>query len=105
MDAVTAERLIRLRVLLSAALAAATDQTASGRHVSVIFLDGVSEMALHLAADELGINVGPRHGLEDVYANVARQLGGSFNGKGWKGVRELHRARNQLQHHAELPDS
>jgi hypothetical protein len=52
-DAVVAERLVRLRVLLSAALAAATYQTATGRHVSVVFLDGVGELALHLAADEL----------------------------------------------------
>jgi hypothetical protein len=104
-DAVAAERLVRLRVLLAGALAAATDQTATGRHVSVIFLDGVAELSLHLAADELGVNVLPRHGLEDVYANVAGALGSAWDRKAWKGVRELHRARNNLQHHGVLPDA
>src|SRR3954469_18695311 len=94
LDAVVAERLMRLRLLLSGALAAATDQTPAGRHVSVIFLDGVTELALHLAADEVGINVTPRQGLEDVYALVAAELGSAWDRKSWKGVREMHRARN-----------
>src|SRR5687767_6396209 len=98
-DAVVAERLVRLRFLLAGALAAATDQTPTGRHVSVVFLDGVTELALHLAADELGIDVRPRHGLEDIYASVAGELASAWDRKSWKGVRELHRARNNLQHH------
>jgi hypothetical protein len=105
LDAVVAERLVRLRFLLAAALAAANDQTPTGRHVSVVFLDGVTELALHLAADELGINVTSRQGLEDVYGLVAGELGSGWDRKSWKGVRELHRARNNLQHHGVLPDA
>jgi hypothetical protein len=105
LDAVVAERLVRLRLLLAGALAAATDQTPTGRHVSVVFLDGVTELALHLAADEVGINVTPRQGLEDIYAALANELGSAWDGKSWKGVRELHRARNNLQHHGILPDA
>jgi hypothetical protein len=40
-----------------------------------------------------------------VYANVAAELGASWDRKSWKGVRELHRARNNLQHHGVLPDA
>lgn len=105
LDAVVAERLVRLRLLLAGALAAATDQTPTGRHVSVVFLDGVTELALHLAADEVGINVTPRQGLEDIYALLAGELGSAWDRKSWKGVREMHRARNNLQHHGVLPDA
>jgi hypothetical protein len=104
-DAVTSERLVRLRVLLAGALAAATDLTATGRHVSVVFLDGVCELALHLAADEHDIEVLAKHGYDDVYGMVAGTLGGAWNRRSAKGVRELHRARNNLQHHGVLPDA
>src|SRR4051794_20297248 len=105
LDPVVAERLVRLRLLLAGALAAATDQTPIGRHVSVVFLDGVTELALHLAADEVGIDVTPRQGLEDVYALLAAELGSAWDRKWWRGVREMHRARNNLQHHGVLPDA
>jgi hypothetical protein len=104
-DAVTAARLVRLRVLLGGALAAATDQTATGRHVSVIFLDGVCELALHLAADQHDVDISPKHGFDDVYGMVAGELGSAWNRRSAKGVRELHRARNNLQHHGILPDA
>ena len=104
-EGVTAERLVRLRVLLAGALAAATDQSVTGRHISVIFLDGVSELALHLASDQLDLDVTAKHGFDDVYAMVAGELGVSWNRRSAKGVRELHRARNNLQHHGVLPDA
>jgi len=104
-DAVTAERLVRLRVLLAGALAAATDHTATGRHISVIFLDGVCELALRLASDQHDIDVSARQGFDDVYGMVAGELGSAWNRRSAKGVRELHRARNNLQHHGILPDA
>lgn len=104
-EASTVERLTRLRALLASALAAATDQTAAGRHVAVISLDGVCEMALHLAADALDIDIQLKHGFEDVHGMVAGKLGTRWNRRSSKGVRELHRARNNVQHHGILPDA
>ncbi len=104
LDAATRQRLIRLRALLAAAVASAGDGTAAGRHVAVIFMDGVCELALGLAAQQVGVEVGTKDGLLDVYSKVAGALGERWNRNGAKAVRELHLQRNTLQHHGVLPD-
>jgi hypothetical protein len=104
LDVTTRQRLIRLRMLLAAAVASTADTTGPGRHVAVIFMDGVCELALSLAAQEVGVEVSPKQGMLDIYAKVAEQLGTRWRRQGAKAVRELHLQRNTLQHHGVLPD-
>jgi hypothetical protein len=102
LEATTAERLVRLRHLLHAALSAGSDETAPGRHQAVIALDGVCELAMGLAASELDLD--PRRDFFALLQSVTTRLGTRWRQDGAKGVRELHRARNNLQHHGVLPD-
>jgi hypothetical protein len=104
LDVTTRQRLIRLRILLAAAVASTADTTGPGRHVAVIFMDGVCELALSLAAQEVGVEVSPKQGMLDIYAKVAEHLGKEWRRQGAKAVRELHLQRNTLQHHGVLPD-
>jgi hypothetical protein len=101
----TAERLVRVRVLLVAAQAAATDGTPVGRHAAVVALDGVAELAMGLAAHELGVPVAGKGGVPGLLDRLRDALGEAWAQEGVQGVAELHRARNAVQHAGVLPDA
>ena len=105
MEPTTAERLVRLRSLLIAAQASASDETAVGRHSAVIALDGVCELALGLAAHHLGVPVASKGGLPALLERVRSHLGKRWVQDGVQGFVELHRARNDAQHYGLLPDA
>lgn len=104
LDPTTAERLVRLRTLLTYAVARASDTTAPGQHTAVIALDGVCEQALLLAASERGLSVREKDSLLDVHNKLSQELP-SWGRPGSKAVVELHRSRNNVQHHGVLPAS
>jgi hypothetical protein len=102
LDSTTASRLVRLRALLLDAQAQAADRTEIGRHRAVVALDGVVELAVSLALHERGVD--PPRTFPDALEGVLRDLGDE-RPDGWKGMRELHRTRNLVQHDGVLPDA
>ena len=102
-DPTVADRLIRLRTLHQRAMAAAADTTPAGQHEAIVALDGVVEQALLLAATELGITPREKDSLVDVHGKVCGELGARWLRPGNKAIIELHRSRNNVQHHGVLP--
>jgi len=96
MDASTRARLIRLRLLLEEAQQRARE-SAIGRHVAVLLLDGACEYAMGLCLGRLGL--APRGDqFHDRYRALSNKLGSRWDSAGWAGVQELHDERNQAQH-------
>jgi len=101
LEATTAERLVRLRLMLASAVSAASDTTQGGRHAAVIALDGVVELALGLAFHHRNLSV-KRDGFHEHKTALREDLAGTWTPRGEQGVNELHRARNSA-HHGLLP--
>ncbi len=75
--------------------------------MALIALDGACEYALWLAAGVYGIALqGDRASLFDLYNKLEPRLRESdgWQPRGWSAVKQLHRARNQAQHAAVVPD-
>lgn len=96
------ERLVDLRFLLEIALQQARDATAVGRHAATILLDGVNELALALAVSNKVDRVPP--GFWELMKKAHSAYQTSWDAPGRKGVEELHRARNLVQHHGVSSD-
>lgn len=102
LDVAEYERLVRLRELLDEAEKHADQWTQAGRHTTLVLLDGACEYALGIAARACGdARATPK--FEQL---VERPLATSGRDTflGWKGVLELHRQRNTVQHEGVLPD-
>lgn len=104
LEPTTAERLMRLRALLMAAIASASDTTATGRHAAVTALDGVCELAMGLAAHELNVSLKDKEPFPAQLGKLRSNLGAKWEPAGVQAVTELHRARNDVQHFGLLPD-
>lgn len=78
-----AQRLSRLRILLSTAATRLGDNSDAGLHVSTVAIDGAGELAVGLCVHKLGLSTKPITGAQ--------------------GYRELHRMRNLVQHEGVLP--
>jgi hypothetical protein len=102
-EASAAERLVRLRLLLLAALASISDTTAYGRHIAVIALDGACELAMGLAAHQRGMDVGNKP-FPQLLRELRQELT-EWDAVGAQGVSELRRTRNAVQHEGVLPDA
>jgi hypothetical protein len=97
----TLERLVRLKMLLARAVASTSDLSATGRHNSLIELDGSCEYAMGLTSAELGL-ARPRE-FHKTFQAIREAMPG-WRAEGWKGVEELHTQRNSAQHQGLLPD-
>lgn len=103
LDATTLDRLVRLRALHERAVVATSDPTRAGQHEAIILLDGAVEQALLVAAAELGITLSERDSLVAIHGKVCSELGTRWTRPGSKTIVELHRSRNNVQHHGVLP--
>lgn len=104
-DWATGERLIALRLLLEEAQTRSTLAAPTDRHTSLVLLDGACELAMGLGLDQLGAARPKRDRFEDLFAVLAEKLGSGWAKDGWAGVRLLHRARNEAQHHGLRSDA
>jgi hypothetical protein len=98
------ELVVSLRLLLDDALRRAADTTTLGLHVSVLLLDGACERALAVACDRCRITIKKTDGLADLHSKLVPQLSG-WKQDCWTAVRQLHEARNLVQHHGVRPDA
>jgi hypothetical protein len=97
----TAERLSRLRLLLTEAQIRASDTSAMGEHLAVIALDGVGELAVGLCVHERTLQR-PRE-LPKAIKSLVDDLGDAWKQDGLQGFIEVHDARNLAQHQGTLP--
>jgi hypothetical protein len=97
LDLPTASALVRLRLLAEDARRRADDTSAAGGHLALVALDGACEYALWLASRERGVPVKERAGVPELYSAVKRALE-DWQVRGWRGVSQMHQARNVAQH-------
>jgi hypothetical protein len=97
MDLPTASALVRLRLLIEDAQRRADDISEAGRHLALVALDGACEYALWLASREHTLPVKERAGVPELYSAVKAALAG-WQVRGWRGVSQMHQARNVAQH-------
>jgi hypothetical protein len=103
-DLPTATALVRLRLLAEDAQRRIEDVSPVGRHVALVALDGACEYALWLASRMHGVPVkSDRASVPDLYNAVRHALGERWQVRGWAGVNQLHRARNDAQHAGVVP--
>src|SRR4051812_9269812 len=102
MDVASRARLVELRHLLRQAQDRAGDRSSMGRHTALILLDGACELAMGLAAAELGLR------RPDNFHTTFKALKGRLDHKwqvaGWRGVDQMHGQRNEAQHRGTPPD-
>jgi hypothetical protein len=96
-DLPTASALVRLRLLTENAQRRADDISEAGRHLALVALDGACEYALWLASREHAVPVKERAGVPELYSAVKAALAG-WQVRGWRGVNQMHQARNVAQH-------
>lgn len=99
-DTTTRRQLQRLRFLLEASLARTQDQSDVGRHTALVLLDGACENAMGLALGHLGLQ--SARGFDDKFS-VLRKTLDDWKPQTWTSVRQLHDARNLVQHQSILP--
>lgn len=99
-DFPTVYALVRLRMLAEDARRRAMDTSEAGRHLGLIALDGACEYALWLAARTHGVPFREdRPSLSAQYRDLKGALSKPrWEPRGWPGVEQLHRARNDAQH-------
>jgi hypothetical protein len=103
-DLPTATALVRLRLLAEDAQNRTGDVSPAGRHVALVALDGACEYALWLASRSHSVPVkSDRASVPDLYSAVRQALGDRWQVRGWAGVNQLHRARNDAQHAGVVP--
>jgi hypothetical protein len=101
LSATDAERISRLRIMLADAQSRITDPSGLGQHLSIIGIDGVGELAIGLCAHKRGVQQ-YRSPLPKTLTRLLEDL--EIKGApGEQGFRELHEARNQVQHQGILP--
>ncbi len=84
----------------------AQDTSEAGRHVALIALDGACEYALWLATRAHGLAFkNDRVPLGELHSSLKGALGDRWQVRGWTSVSQLHRARNEAQHAAVVPDA
>jgi hypothetical protein len=88
---------VRLRLLAEDARRRADDTSEAGRQLALIALDGACEYALWLASREHTVRLKDRAGVPELYSAVKEALVG-WQVRGWRGVDQMHRARNVAQH-------
>jgi hypothetical protein len=103
-DLPTASGLVRLRLLAEDARRRADDTSDVGRHLALVALDGACEYVLWLASREHAVAVKERAGVPDLYSAVKDALAG-WKVRGWRGVSQMHQARNVAQHAGVAPDA
>jgi hypothetical protein len=103
LDAPALAALVRLRAILERAVAEAEVRTEPSRHIALVALDGACEYAMRIAAHHCGISI-KRDADFHACLGALDQLGGEWTRPGWRGVVELHSARNQAQHLGILSD-
>lgn len=82
----------------------AEDVSAAGRHVALVELDGACEYALWLASRAHSVRPkSDRASVPDLFSAVKEALGEHWQVRGWAGVNQLHRARNDAQHAGVVP--
>jgi hypothetical protein len=96
-DLPSVSALVRLRLLVEDARRRVGDTSAAGRHLALIALDGACEFALWLASREHDVPVRERAGVPELYGAVKGGLPG-WEVRGWRGVSQMHQARNVAQH-------
>src|SRR5690242_21139650 len=104
LDLATVSSLVRLRLMLDDALRRVQDASETGRHLSVVALDGAVEHALWLACGHLGTQ--PKE--QATFEQLREKLSGALAAQGrapWRPagtprVLQLRRARNLAQHTA-----
>ncbi|MGT2464308.1 hypothetical protein [Sinomonas atrocyanea] len=89
--------LLRLRLLLHQGVQTAQTSADLRRTTAVVLLDAAVERSLHMVATDAGLT-GKRDELESLISKVAQHLGASWERVGLASVRQLHRARNSVQH-------
>ncbi|MET8049737.1 hypothetical protein ABZU75_19275 [Streptosporangium sp. NPDC005286] len=92
------EGLLDLRVILETALVSAKLPSNADKHFATIALDGACEKVTGLAAKELGLSVALdlEKNVNKVVEHLRKQ---SWNFQGVGSILDLHRARNNAQHH------
>jgi hypothetical protein len=105
-DALTAERLVVLRLTLDRALEQARDDTIVGRHMAVLLLQSVCELCVNICLDWLGEQRNDRAGLAVLFPQLARvhPTGNLSAVSGWPAIMRLDTARNSAHHHGNTPD-
>jgi hypothetical protein len=92
----TRRQLQRLRFLLEEALARTQDSTDIGRHSALVLLDGACEYAMSVALGHLGQQIERQFPQKFDALKKARP---EWKPDTWSSVMQLHRARNDAQHH------
>jgi hypothetical protein len=96
MDAGPRGRLVELRHILRQAQDRAGDRSTVGRHTALVLLDGACELAMGLAAAELGLKrPGTFHA---TFKSLTDDLNDRWVVSGWAGVDRMHGQRNEAQH-------
>jgi len=96
-----AQRLSRLRILLSTAAARLGDNSDAGLHVATVAIDGAGELAVGLCVHKLGLSTKQTDGVPQMLNRIQGKLRKPITGA--QGYRELHRMRNLVQHEGVLP--
>jgi hypothetical protein len=93
-------------MLLTQAQVRLGDNSELGRHLSVVGLDGVAELAIGLCLSNEGLDPPQyREGLPRALDRMVDHLGEGVQIEGVQGFKQLHRARNAVQHEGVLPDA
>jgi hypothetical protein len=101
-ESTEAGRLARLRMLLTEAEERIADQSELGRHLAIVMVDGVGELAIGLCLFRLSIPPSEKETVPTMLDRLLKKLGRP-EVPGLQGFRELHRVRNLVQHEGILP--
>lgn len=103
LDSSEAQRLSRLRVLLSDTRRRVGDESELGLHVAVLAIDGVGELAIGLCLHKLGVRAKQSDSVPARLNRLLDKLKLDTSTPGVQGFLELHKMRNLVQHEGVLP--